>query len=124
MKIMFFYFLKLILLTSSIKTIKNTQKNSKKKSRKSVSSAKKHTTPKIRCVKSLIKSFHGGKKLPWISQHEMIKVSPGRCQPVWFSCPLTTQSKKVRRSIPMILFYYIQIQTNQYYLSIYSWNRH
>ena len=121
---MFFYFLKLILLTSSIKTIKNTQKNSKKKSRKSVSSAKKHTTPKIRCVKSLIKSFHGGKKLPWISQHEMIKVSPGRCQPVWFSCPLTTQSKKVRRSIPMILFYYIQIQTNQYYLSIYSWNRH
>jgi hypothetical protein len=48
----------------------------------------------------LIKSFHGGKKLPWISQHEMIKVSSGlvhakkRCQPVWFSCPLTTQSMK------------------------------
>jgi hypothetical protein len=30
MKIMFFYFLKFIFLTSSIKTIKNTQKNSKK----------------------------------------------------------------------------------------------
>jgi len=75
-------------------------KKFKKKSRKSVSSAKKHTTPKLRCVKSLIKSFHGGKKLPWISQHEMIKVSSGlvhakkRCQPVWFSCPLTTQSMK------------------------------
>jgi hypothetical protein len=121
---MFFLFFKIYFFDIINQNNKKYTKKFKKQSRKSVSSAKKHTTPKIRCVKSLIKSFHGGKKLPWISQHEMIKVSPGRCQPVWFSCPLTTQSKKVRRSIPMILFYYIQIQTNQYYLSIYSWNRH
>jgi hypothetical protein len=49
-----------------------------KKSRKNQENRfhqQKHTTPKFRGVKSLIKPFHGGKKLPWISQHEMIKAS-------------------------------------------------